>query len=65
MDFGSLVVEQSAPKAQQSVGVTYGCDDLETDALAVFTDITKNAGLCYATAISPEAMKAATAQQPK
>ncbi|HEY5641267.1 MAG TPA: CRTAC1 family protein [Woeseiaceae bacterium] len=54
MDTGSLVVEQTAPVPQQAIGITYGCDDVETDALAVFTDITKNAGLCYATAISPD-----------
>ncbi len=53
-DTGSLVVERYAPSAQESGSVTYGCDDLETDALAVFTDITKNAGLCYATSISPD-----------
>jgi hypothetical protein len=53
-DTDPLVVVRTAAKAQEPVGVTYGCDDLETDALAVFTDITKNVGLCYATAISPE-----------
>jgi len=49
-----LVVESFAPVPQDSSGVTYNCDDVETDALAVFTDISKNAGLCYATSITPD-----------
>jgi len=53
-DTNSLVIESYAPVAQESNSVTYDCDDLETDALAVFTDITKNAGLCYATSTTPQ-----------
>jgi hypothetical protein len=53
-DTNTLVVESYAPVAQESNSVTYDCDDLETDALAVFTDITKNAGLCYATSTTPQ-----------
>ena len=49
-----LVIESFAPVPQNSVGITYNCDAVETDALAVFTDISSNAGLCYATSITPE-----------
>jgi hypothetical protein len=48
------VVESFAPTPQDSTFVTYGCDDLETDALASFTDISRNAGLCYATSATPD-----------
>jgi hypothetical protein len=50
----SLVVESFAPTPQDSSGPTYDCDDVETDALAVFTDISRNAGLCYETSQTPE-----------
>ena len=53
-DTNSLVVETYLPVAQDSGSLTYDCNDLETDGLAVFADITRNAGLCYATSQTSE-----------
>ncbi|MDH3590044.1 MAG: VCBS repeat-containing protein, partial [Gammaproteobacteria bacterium] len=48
------MVESYLPVVQDSSSLTYDCDDLESDGLAVFSDITSNAGLCYATDQTPE-----------
>ncbi|MFT5452105.1 MAG: hypothetical protein ACI9N9_001592 [Enterobacterales bacterium] len=50
----SLVVERSQAVPQDSTSLTFDCNDIETDPSAVFTDITKSAGLCYDVLSSPE-----------
>lgn len=50
----SLVVESYLPVAQDSSSLTYDCNDIQTDTQAAFNDITRNAGLCYATSQAPE-----------
>jgi len=45
---------ESTTPPQSSIEPTFDCDNQQTDNSLAFTDITRNAGLCFASALSPE-----------
>jgi len=49
----SLTPEPAA-SPETALERTFDCDDRETDNSLVFTDITRNAGLCFESALSPQ-----------